>query len=344
MTGNLASAGQPGVSILILRQIVQLGRSHGLASARLLADAGLSEDWLLETEGWVAAECVEHLIRRGQAHIGNPLLGLLSAPQVNLSMLGVLGYVTQTSSTVQGLIESTARYERLLSDIGTTSLHHRPGMALWQWECAFVDADVRRHAVECVLACWANMLRLARRPAQRPLLGVHFQHARPEGVAAQAYERFFGCPVQFGQDSNALLLAPFALALPLALADPALHRALEEHARQQLEARRREANLVDAVRALLLQELSQGITPVRERVAGQLGISARSLHRKLETANQSFRSLVDEVRLTLAQNTLRESALPVAQVAQQLGFQESQSFIRWFKRVQGVTPGEFRSR
>jgi len=50
MTGNLASAGQPGVSILILRQIVQLGRSHGLASARLLADAGLSEDWLLETE------------------------------------------------------------------------------------------------------------------------------------------------------------------------------------------------------------------------------------------------------------------------------------------------------
>jgi len=163
-------------------------------------------------------------------------------------------------------------------------------------------------------------------------------------VAAQAYERFFGCPVQFGQDSNALLLAPFALALPLALADPALHRALEEHARQQLEARRREANLVDAVRALLLQELSQGITPVRERVAGQLGISARSLHRKLETANQSFRGLVDEVRLTLAQNTLRESALPVAQVAQQLGFQESQSFIRWFKRVQGVTPGEFRSR
>ncbi|MFN3585984.1 MAG: AraC family transcriptional regulator [Moraxellaceae bacterium] len=340
MTGISAAA--PGVSILVLRHLVQFAQRHALDPGPLLAEAGLSEDGLWAAEGWVPAAQVERLLQVALARIASPVVGLLAAPQVNLSLLGVLGYVTQTSSTVQGLIESTTRFERLLSDIGTTTLCHQPGAAHWQWDCAFADAVVRRHAVECVLGCWAGLLRMARRPSPRPLLAVHFRHALPGGVAQAVYERFFDAPVHFSQAENALVLAPAALSLPLALADPALHQALANHASRQLAARQQETDLVAAVRALLQQEVQQGIAPVRERVAGQLGISTRSLHRRLDEAGSSFRALVDEARLALAVQLLQDSSLPVAQVALQLGFQESQSFIRWFKRVQGVTPGEFR--
>ncbi|MDP2226176.1 MAG: AraC family transcriptional regulator [Moraxellaceae bacterium] len=332
-----------GISNLVMRQVLQLGAFHGVDMTVLLGEVGLREEWLQQADGWVGAKEVEHLLRRAIHKIDNPLTGLQAAPHVNLSMLGVLGYVSQTSSTLQGLIESTRRFERLLSDIGTTTLHHEPGAAVWEWQCSLIDDEVRRHVIECVIGCWAGMLRLARRSTTRPLLAVRFCHALPAGAQQSQYDRFFGCPVHFGQRENALVIAPSALSLPLALADPTLHRALEEHARQQLATRRRDATLVDAVRSLVRQEFNQGLLPARDRIASQLGMSARSLHRKLDEAGHSFRGLLDDVRLELARTTLREQPHPVADVAQQLGFQESQSFIRWFKRLQGATPGEYRN-
>jgi AraC-like DNA-binding protein len=85
------------------------------------------------------------------------------------------------------------------------------------------------------------------------------------------------------------------------------------------------------------------MTPVRDDIAGMLGLSGRSLHRKLEESGSSFRELMDEVRLDIACHTLTDTTIAIGQLGQQLGFGDSQSFIRWFKRLKGVTPGDFRT-
>lgn len=341
MTGSpLTSA--PGVSNLVIRQCLNIGEAYHLDMARLLKEEGFQEELLSQPEGWLSAADTEHLLRMALTRIRNPLTGLDAAPHINLATLGVLGYVTQTSSTLQDLIESTQRFERLLSDIGTTTLRHQPGASLWQWACSLQDPLVVRHVTECVIGCWSVMMKLMQ-PMQTPaLLAVHFSHALPDAALHGRYMRFFGCPVHFNQAETALVLSPVALQQPLLLANPNVHRALGEHAQQLLEARRREANLVDCVSALLAQEIEQGQQPVRDRIAESLGMSARSLHRKLEESGHSFRGLLDSVRLDIASRSLQHSGAPVSLVAQQLGFQESQSFIRWFRRQVGITPGEFR--
>jgi AraC-like DNA-binding protein len=73
-------------------------------------------------------------------------------------------------------------------------------------------------------------------------------------------------------------------------------------------------------------------------------MSGRHLHRKLENAGAGFRDLQDEIRYAMARSALSEKKVSVESVAQTLGFQESQSFIRWFRRMAGCTPGEYRQR
>ena len=85
------------------------------------------------------------------------------------------------------------------------------------------------------------------------------------------------------------------------------------------------------------------MTPVRDEIAEILGMSGRSLHRKLDEAGCNFRTLIDDVRLVMARQALTTSSVTVAQLGSQLGFGDSQSFIRWFKKLEDITPGEFRT-
>jgi AraC-like DNA-binding protein len=82
--------------------------------------------------------------------------------------------------------------------------------------------------------------------------------------------------------------------------------------------------------------------PTKDMVAQQLGLSARSLHRKLEEQGTGYREILDEVRLAIAQQRLRDPAESVSSIAAYLGFHSHQAFLRWYKQNTGRTPGEHR--
>lgn len=334
----------PGISALVVQQCLRLAEARGVDMARLLRESGFQEAWLSHPSGWLPFRQVEPMLRRGLELMDDPLAGLRATAHITLTSFGVMGFVAQTSSTLRDLIDTSCRYERLISDIGTTSLHHEPGAAFWQWECAIDDPLVARHATECIVGTWTERMRLMRQPPSRRLLAVRFRHALPDESLLPAYTAFFGCPVLFGQAGSGLVLPPSLLAEPLSLADPELHRALEQHARQLLQSRQSSPDMVEQARETLRQLLAQEMLPGREALARRLGMSGRSLHRKLEENGSSYRGLLDELRLEKARALLADRHLSVEAVSQQLGFQESQSFIRWFKRLEGMTPGECRQR
>jgi AraC-like DNA-binding protein len=243
------------------------------------------------------------------------------------------------------VIEMIRRYERLLSDVCNTQLVHEPGTALWRWQFLGRDPLVARHATECVIGCWVGLLQLTRQRKPRPLLAVRFRHAAPDDPAVlKEYEAYFRCPVLFGQAESELVLSAQSLAQPLLLADPDLQLMLEKHAQAQLARRVQEPTLAERVRAILRTELQKGNAASRDRVAEELGMSGRSLHRHLEITGSSYREIFDQLRFDLARELLHQPGHSVDAVAQQLAFQESQSFIRWFRRLAGSTPGEFRQR
>lgn len=346
MTFTPPGPGQQVVSALVVQQCLRLAKSRGMATDSFLKGSGISREQLAMPQLQLPFAPLQQQLRLVLDGIGDPLIGLRLSALVNLATLGVLGYVVQTSSTLADLIATTNRFELLLSNVGRAWERREGNIAVWGWDCFIEDPDVRLATLDCVTGCRALMIvNLMRRRPTSPLLGVRLPHPKPRDAALlREYEDFFGCPVQFNQPEASLLLAEDALAQTLALADPELHSRLEEHASLLLNKRVGSVSLVDQVRGAVRGQLAQGRAPTREEIAEALGMSGRTLHRRLQDDGSSFRDILDDIRLQLARDYLRDTGLTVEAVAQRLGFQESQSFIRWFRPLAGTTPGDYRQR
>jgi AraC-like DNA-binding protein len=180
-------------------------------------------------------------------------------------------------------------------------------------------------------------------PERRSLLQrVLFSHAPPaDPERLREYAAFFRCPVSFDQPISALLLPAGVITAHMRHGDALLKDVLERHAQDLLRRRERRTTLADAVRQLVEATILDG-APARARVAAQLGVSARSLHRKLEALGTGYRQILDEVRLALAQERLRDSLDPLDAIAERVGFRSQQAFLRWFRERAGTTPGAYR--
>ncbi len=170
-------------------------------------------------------------------------------------------------------------------------------------------------------------------------LAVYFKHRAPPSTAA--HERHFGCPVHFGTDRDAILASPECLRAPNRLGDPAIATFFDTHLEQELAKFDDAASLDRRVRIQVSRALSQGIPKVSD-IAARLGMSGRTLQRRLSDRGHSFQTLVDESRRELAERLLQETGYPLAEVAFLTGFSEQSAFNRAFKRWAGQTPRSYR--
>lgn len=337
---------QQVVSALVVQQCVRFAKSRGIPTEQFLKGAGITREQLTQAHLQLPWLPVQEQLRLFLEQLDDPLVGLHISTLINVSTLGVWGYVVQTSTTLRNLIDTVVQFGMLLSNTGLNWQRPEGNALVWGWHCYMSDELVARHSMDCVIGCMASLITtLMRKQAVFPLLGVRLQHSAPRNPEhLREYEEFFRCPVQFNQKESGLLIAPEALEQTLTLADPALHNTLEEHARSMLNKRHGDTtvSLVDQVRAVVRAHLARHVAPSREAVAEEFGMSGRTLHRKLQDTGTSYTEILDELRFELAQDYLRASSLTVETIGQQLGFQESQSFIRWFRQLANTTPGEFR--
>jgi AraC-like DNA-binding protein len=94
----------------------------------------------------------------------------------------------------------------------------------------------------------------------------------------------------------------------------------------------------DVVRTLLVD----GIRPDLSIVARRLGMSERTLKRRLSEEGATFKTVRDNVRTETAAALLTNHALKIGAVAQSVGFAETASFTRAFSRWLGSSPARFR--
>jgi AraC-like DNA-binding protein len=166
-----------------------------------------------------------------------------------------------------------------------------------------------------------------------------FQHPAPANAAR--YQQVLRCPVHFNQPEVRLVVRRELFDRPLRRPDPGLFQYLEQHA-QTLDARLAERrSLSDQVRERLLGGLREG-EPQQVGVARLLGMSERTLQRRLRDEGTTFAALLDDVRAEAARMYLRDPRLAVFEVAFLLGFSEASAFNRAFRRWTGSSPSDFR--
>lgn len=182
------------------------------------------------------------------------------------------------------------------------------------------------------LACWLTGRRI-------PLQRIDFACPSPDQRAD--YLQFFGVPVHFDEPQSRIVFDAAWLDLPTIRSEQALKIFLRGAPGNLLVRYRHDAGWVTKIRAHL-KAVPAANWPDFDSLAQQLNITPATLRRRLRGEGQSFASLKDEMRSALAQSLLRESALSVAEIANELGFTESSAFHRAFRKWTHTSPGAFR--
>jgi len=307
----------------------------------LLAKEGLSAATWLEDKQEVPALVIEKLLDHCLEHNRDELLGFHLAQCVKPEGFGVLGYIRQACQNLHDFILVCIRYEHLISGFGKTRLIKQPDCCLLSWSARTLNPIFERHATEFMLTAFNTTRNLLNNPQKRWLKEVRFRHTAPLSLnARRELESYFGCRVRFNQQENALVLDPDALNHPFLYADPALVDSLKQHA-QSLEASKNERDFYYRAHRMMRELVISG-SANKENLAAGLGISARHLHRLLAKEHINYRGLHEQAQLALAIEMLTGGHQTIETIGLALGYTESQSFIRWFKKQTGLTPNRYR--
>ena len=314
-------------------------RSQGLDVNHLFRAAGVQpvDDWV-EGERF-APDSVSRLWELAVQWSGDSALGMnrqLPAQFVNFDLLG---HFMLSSPDLKTGLQALANYLALISDAATFELVPEGRHC---WLVLGHTGNLRpvpRQRQEYGLLALATMCRWLTRREARPLR-VESAFAVP--LDADPYRLAFGCMPVFNQPVSRLLLSAEDLEAPLPSRDPtmlALHRQLIDQRLGSMGA----TTTTQRVHREILRRLHQG-EPRRNDVAAALALSDHTLQRRLLAEHTSFQQLLDDARCELARKYLADGRLPLAEVADLLGFVDQSNFFRASKRWFGVPPGVYRSR
>jgi AraC-like DNA-binding protein len=320
----------PTVVAAWTKVIVDHAASHGIDVRR--PDVDLSHRDLR-----VPAHLDDAIWQAADHALGDDDLGIhLAERGVSADSFGVVGYLARASGSVREALLRAQRFRRLVKERGRLELVPSEGGATLI-DCP--DADVGAWPRAIAELSIANYVQLS-----RSWTGVRFvprearfQHARPRDT--RELDRFFGCKLRFGQRDNALVLGRDALELPFLTAEPALGSYLEASALARLE-HMPAPTLVDEVRAAIGDGLRAGDFDI-ERVARRIGVTPRSLQRRLHDEGTSYRELIDAIRHKRAID-LMQRGVSFVDIAERLGFSEARAFRRAFRRWTGLVPSAVR--
>jgi len=329
---------QAGVSTRVVRPIVAGLLALGADAEAALADVGLDAATLADADARVPHAAAIALWLRAAEVTGLETFGLRVVEAMDLSALDVQMYAFLSSANLEEGIERITRYHRLNHDAAQIGLVRRDGEVAYRHQLPG-GHRLPLVAAQFILGVVVKAVRTATGGAAE-IREVRFQSPRPADVSE--YERVLTTDVIFDAPDNEVAFPPSTLSVPHVKADPGLSAVLHRHAQALLDALPLVESLADRVRGLLAKELHAG-NPSAAHVADLLGVSPRTLARRLAAEGTSHKELLDGVRAELAKRHLSESSLSVGEVAFLLGFSEPSAFHRAFKRWTGQTPASFRS-
>ncbi len=252
--------------------------------------------------------------------------------------LGVLGLAVKTAPTLRQSLQRIERYFRLVTDTAVYRLDETGDPVLWIFEGQTPHRAALELRNECALAAFArNMHRFVGDGLS--LAYVTFQHAcRQE---PEHYAEYFGCPVRFGSAHNAIAMRPAMLESENRLGDPGLSDFMTKHLDEEFNSRDDDTSLSQAIVHRLTPALSNG-APQAAHVAQEMGMSERTLYRRLAEEGLTYRDVLGQAQVALARDLLRDGKASIAEIAFMTGFSEQSTFSRAFKRWVGQAPARFR--
>lgn len=258
--------------------------------------------------------------------------------QMRCDDYGAFGLAFKSAVTLLGSFKRVERFGKVVTSIANYSVDRRDGSAFMRVHEGESERLGLHMTNELAVAAATALSREVSVGAFIPT-GVSFAHLAPSD--ATDFESVFRCPVRFGADHDGFEVAEQFLNAKNLLGDEKTSEFFDLHLEKELSSLTDDAGLAQRVRIQVSSSLSEGI-PLISDIASRLGMSGRSLQRRLSDRGYAYQDIVDEARRTLSERLLRTTEYSLAEVAFLAGYSEQSTFSKAFKRWNGQTPRSYR--
>jgi AraC-like DNA-binding protein len=326
---------QGGLSRLAIARL----KSAGVPVAPLLKRVGLTPELIADPDVRLTVRSQITLLDEAAIALKDDCIGFTLARDHDPREIGLLYYVMASSQTLGEALNRISRYSKITNE--SLVFGYREGNRLIiSLSYSGVPRHSDRHQIEF---CMFAAIRICRLLTGQRLVPQHFTIAHHRSGGTSEMARFVGTKVQFGADTDEFSLNLDARELPLIHSDNYLNDLLLKYCESALAHRRGDlsqlrTNVENAISSLL----PHGRVLVEE-VARSLGMSERTLGRKLADEGLNFTEILQQLRRDLAVRYLDDRKLHVSKIAWLLGFHEVSAFTHAFKRWTGKTPSQMRT-
>ncbi len=258
--------------------------------------------------------------------------------EMEMDDYGILGMSWKTCSNAREMFERSERYFALLTNTYLFKIEDKDGLSK-----IHLHRDHYRRGValsnEATFSATVKVLRMITQTDISPV-SVSFRHHPPKSL--KSHRECFECPVLFNQATNFICYHTSDLDTRTAKADRSINQFLLERIEEEAKGIPTNANkLVSEVKSLIKDALPSGI-PSKEKIGQHIGMSNRTLTRRLSETGFTFRTLIEQTQQEISKELLTASSQSVGEIAFQTGFSEQSAFNRAFKRWTGKSPTSFR--
>lgn len=330
----------PVVRASVLAGFEQFLTSRGVDAPELMRHAGLSIGEVADPESQLPLNSVATLMELAAEATGDPCIGLSFAEIFPPGGTGVYGYLINNSATVGDAMSTAARFAGLLGQ--PFEVHYdkdEEGAVLW-WCWPQSIAGPKKQYTSFALSLLVSRLRQLSKGNWEPVF-VELPH-EPLQCRDKA-KRIFGSDIQYNSQRVAVRVDAATLTQTLPSADKRLKPILQELGERMIAETPTNADVTEVVAAAIRTQLPDRRATL-ELVAERLGCTARALQSRLSQQGTTFEALLNDARKLRAEELLKDTELPMTEIAIALGFSELSSFTRAAQRWFGASPSAHRQK
>ncbi|ESK40568.1 hypothetical protein P256_01023 [Acinetobacter nectaris CIP 110549] len=325
------------ISIYFVNAALTGVKKLGMDVETLLSHVGIEAELLKQAKARISPEQYTRFIKMLWMVTQDEHAGFSAQPR-RLGTFAMMCQLIIHAKTLREALELSTQFYRLFGDDWYIGLEHDKHEARFVPFIPKTD-DPNHFMTESMLMIWhglASWLIDRRIPLER----VHFNYSRPE--QADEYDALFFAPViQFDMARTEVTFAADYLDLPIRQNTETLEDFLKVAPAQLLVKFKNTNSLTSRIRDVLKSHIGEEM-PTLNDVASMLYLSPQTLRRRLASEGRSYQGVKDALRRDAAIHLLLQPKLTLEDVAQQVGFSETSTFHRAFKKWTGVTPGLYR--
>lgn len=330
--------GSSAHSMLGVRALFQEMEEQGVEAASLLLSTGLVPSQVDDPKTRLSLQQKITIFRNVWRRTRHTDVGLRAGVRQRLSDFGVYGYALVSSNTFGEGVLLGFKHLRLIGPVVEKRFYIDGSTAVFSAHDVLSLGELLPMALEF---WFASAHRLATCTLEAPMPSVRLLLPYPKPPHWKKYETLFNCPVEFNADVMEWHFDASVLSQPCPNANPITADICQDFCGRMVKSLDDESALPQSIRIACLN--SRGAIPNADVMAARLGMSVRTLHRRLVDLNMSYQEIVDDVRKSLAAEYLLNTEMTVEEIASRVGFSEPTNFRRAFRKWTGSTPAAYRA-